>query len=202
MKLGFIVDKLQALENNGEGKIAYVYALFGHFTMILMWAMFKTLMNDHFDFNQILYIRGVLLILFNSYVLKILKHDMYPVNQSAQKTLYARFWIQMVSPLLQFYGISKLQISDATVLSLTSPIWIQLSSWLIYGESLQKRYIIFTCISFTGIILVCRPAFLFGRVFMTADTEEGAETTRLIGCACMLLGAITLALSQSLFKGL
>ncbi|KAL4454554.1 hypothetical protein ABPG74_021759 [Tetrahymena malaccensis] len=194
-----ILEKLSILEKE-HSRIAYIYVLIGHFMMVFQWAIFKLLNNYHFDPNQILYIRGIMVFLFNLYWIQKYKHKMYPENEGAQKTLFARFFIQMVSPLFQFYGITQLQISDATVLTLTNPIWTQLFCWLIYGEKLQSKNLLYTFLSFGGIIFICRPSFIFG-----SDEQaniDSSDKNHFLGCVCMLFGSMTLALSQSLFKGL
>lgn len=57
--------------------------LFGHLLMVIMWAMFKGMMDNNVDSNQILYVRGLMVFLFNAYLLKKLKHPFYPKNEAA-----------------------------------------------------------------------------------------------------------------------
>lgn len=63
----------------------------------------------------------------------------------------------------------------------------------------------YTLVSFVGIIFVSRPHFVFKHFESAIDIpaeKEAADKNRLLGCGAMLLGAILLAISQSLFKGL
>ena len=46
----------------------------------------------------------------------------------------------MASPLLQFYGISQLNVSDATVLGMTNPIWVQIFCWILYKEKISRPH--------------------------------------------------------------
>lgn len=143
----------------------------------------------------------------NLALIKYLNHDMYPSDRQAQNTLIARFFIQLASPMLQFYAISQLYVSDATVLALTNPIWVQIASAVVYNEKIHRKNLLLTLVSFAGIICVCRPQFIFGAQADDDNLTEDRDGTfpkknHLLGCIAMLLGAMLLAFSQCLFKGL
>jgi len=72
-----ITESLVLLEKSSP-KVAYVYMLIGHLLMVIMWAAFKSMMNVNIDSNQILYVRGIMVFLFNGYILKQAKIPLYP----------------------------------------------------------------------------------------------------------------------------
>lgn len=80
--MGSITERIVLFEKSSP-KIAYVYMLVGHLLMVMMWAGFKYLMNGGIDSNQILYVRGIMVFLFNAYVLNKAKIPLYPKDQNA-----------------------------------------------------------------------------------------------------------------------
>lgn len=51
--------------------------------MVCMWSLFKWAMNQGVDYNQVLYYRGAIVFLFNSFVIARLKHAVYPESEAA-----------------------------------------------------------------------------------------------------------------------
>ena len=65
-------------------------------------------------------------------------------------------------------ALRYLDMADANVLMFTSPLFTGLLAWLLLGQKWRWYDNLLTLTSLVGVVLVCRPAFLFGH----ADTDE------------------------------
>ena len=65
-------------------------------------------------------------------------------------------------------ALRYLDMADANVLMFTSPLFTGLLAWLLLGQTWRWYDNLLTLTSLVGVVLVCRPAFLFGH----ADTDE------------------------------
>lgn len=61
-----------------------------------------------------------------------------------------------------YYGVIHLPLADATVIQYTNPVFTALLAVIVLGEGLRKREVALTLASLGGVILMVRPAFLFG----------------------------------------
>jgi drug/metabolite transporter (DMT)-like permease len=61
-----------------------------------------------------------------------------------------------------YYALVHLPLADATVLQYTNPVWTALfAAWLL-GESMRRGELGLVLASLLGVVLIARPAFLFG----------------------------------------
>ncbi len=99
-----------------------------------------------------------------------------------------RRWILVVRGLLGFaalscfyFALTRLPIAEATVLHYTNPLWTALLAAIFLRERLTRWVLGPILVSFVGVILVTRPAVLFG-----------AGTTLLdpLGTGAVLVGAV------------
>lgn len=58
-----------------------------------------------------------------------------------------------------FFALSKIPLSDATVLHHTSPLWVAFFSILFLGERVTGRLAVLLGASFAGVLLIIRPSF-------------------------------------------
>jgi drug/metabolite transporter (DMT)-like permease len=61
-----------------------------------------------------------------------------------------------------YYAIVHLPLADATVLQYTNPAWAAVFAIFLLGERMRGREVASVALSLTGVLLVARPAFLFG----------------------------------------
>lgn len=72
-----------------------------------------------------------------------------------------------------FIGLTLINLSDATVLIQTSPIWGVLMASYFLNEKMCKHGVTSIVISFIGIFLIVKPQFLFS----SSSSEEESEET-------------------------
>jgi drug/metabolite transporter (DMT)-like permease len=99
-----------------------------------------------------------------------------------------RRWILVLRGLIGFaamscfyFALTRIPIAEATVLHFTSPMWTALLAGLFLGERVTRRVIASIAVSFAGVLLITRPALLFGAAAAQVD---------LLGVGVGLLGAM------------
>ncbi|KAG9225505.1 hypothetical protein CCMSSC00406_0003008 [Pleurotus cornucopiae] len=88
-----------------------------------------------------------------------------------------------------YYSLRYLSLSDAVVLTFLSPLTTAISGSCLLGETFTKREALAGVLSLSGVILIARPAFLFGGT----SINEGSATEssqRLIAVGIALLGVL------------
>ena len=78
-----------------------------------------------------------------------------------------------------YFALTRLPLAEATMLQYTSPIWTALIAALLLGEAVTKRVFGASLISFIGVALITRPAFLFGE--LAADLDLTVVGIALVG---------------------
>ncbi|CAN5782149.1 pseudopaline transport inner membrane protein CntI [soil metagenome] len=61
-----------------------------------------------------------------------------------------------------YYALVHLPLADATVLQYTNPAFAAVLAIFALGERMRRREVLSVALSLTGVLLVARPAFLFG----------------------------------------
>ena len=81
-----------------------------------------------------------------------------------------------------FRAIALLDLAEVTVLHYTNPLWTTVIAAIALGEALRRRHAVALLCALAGVVLVARPAFLFG------DASGGAPLST-EGIAFALAGA-------------
>ncbi|EDO48901.1 predicted protein [Nematostella vectensis] len=105
------------------------------------------------------------------------------------KFLLARSALGAAGVLLKYYSFKNLSVSDATVLSFTTPIFAALFGYILLKESLHWMDGLAAMFSLGGVILTARPSFIFG-----STTGQDIGEVWMPVCAS-LAGAIVAALA-------
>ncbi len=99
-----------------------------------------------------------------------------------------RRWILVLRGLIGFaamscfyFALTRIAIAEATVLHFTNPLWTALLAALLLREPVTGRILASIAVSFTGVLLITRPGFLFGGAAAGID---------LLGVGAALLGAM------------
>ncbi len=85
-----------------------------------------------------------------------------------------------------YFALTRLPIAEATVLHFTNPLWTALFAAVFLRERLSPWVLAAIAVSFVGVILVTRPAVLFG---------ASASPVSAIGVGVALLGAMLSSLA-------
>lgn len=70
-----------------------------------------------------------------------------------------------------YYSLQFLSLADATVITFLGPLATGLLGYLVLGEKFTAREAIGGVVSLSGVVLIARPAFLFGRKAADADLD-------------------------------
>lgn len=70
-----------------------------------------------------------------------------------------------------YYSLQFLSLADATVITFLGPLATGLLGYLVLGETFTAREAIGGVVSLSGVVLIARPAFLFGRKAADADLD-------------------------------
>ncbi|KAG2002526.1 integral to membrane protein [Coprinopsis cinerea AmutBmut pab1-1] len=106
-----------------------------------------------------------------------------------------------------YYSLQYLSLSDATVLTFLSPMCTAVTGALLLGETLTKRQALAGVVSLLGVVLIARPASLFGGssnsalevpgddsagtpISLPADDDGVTPAQRLLAVGVALLGVL------------
>jgi drug/metabolite transporter (DMT)-like permease len=109
--------------------------------------------------QQIVLIRGAMNVLFTYWLLRRARVYLWGTRPGV---LVLRGLFGFAALSCFFYGVIHLPLADATVLQYTNPVWTGLlAAWLL-GERMRPVEAAMVAASLTGVLLIARPAFLFG----------------------------------------
>ncbi|MEQ2175932.1 hypothetical protein GOODEAATRI_022772, partial [Goodea atripinnis] len=64
--------------------------------------------------------------------------------------------------ILLYYAVQQMPLADATVIMFSNPVFTSILAWIFLKEKCTIWDCLFTVFTFTGVILIARPPFLFG----------------------------------------
>lgn len=134
------------------------YMIAGAFYFSLMSLAVK-LVGQRLPSQQIVLVRGLLNVLFTWAMLRQARLSPWG---SRPGVLVLRGLLGFAALSCFYYGVVHLPLADATVLQYTNPIWTALlAAWLL-GERMRPTEAALVVASVAGVLLIARPAFLFG----------------------------------------
>ena len=71
-----------------------------------------------------------------------------------------------------YYSLQYLSLADATVITFLGPLATGLLGFLVLGEPFTVREVLGGIVSLGGVVLIARPAFIFGRKAADADLDH------------------------------
>ncbi|KAI0441801.1 DUF6-domain-containing protein [Xylaria telfairii] len=117
-----------------------------------------------------------------------------------------------------YYSLSYLEISDATAISFLVPTWTAILCYVWLGEPYRTQEALSGLISLAGVLLIARPAFLFGRatvpdnedvtvtMFIVDRVQEGlpvgspSPPQRTLAILCSIMGTFAAATAYSTIR--
>lgn len=79
------------------------------------------------------------------------------------RTLWIRSLAGSTGMLFNFYALAHLPVSDTLTLMNTTPIWVTISLWLVFGQKPTTGIVAAVVISVIGIVLIQQPHFQDGK---------------------------------------
>lgn len=140
------------LTKTAESK-AVIYMIVGGFSFAAMGAMTHGL-GKHFDWALIAFFR--MLFSFVITFFWAVKAGKKPFVLG-RKLLWFRCFVGSCGMLATFYALTKLPVSDVSVITETRPLWVALAGGIILGEKNSKYLWISMVIGLTGVVLIEKP---------------------------------------------
>ncbi|GAA6097850.1 solute carrier family 35 member G1 [Tachysurus ichikawai] len=79
--------------------------------------------------------------------------------------LFLRGFLGSNAMILLYYAVLQMPLADATVITFSNPVFTSLLAWIFLKERCTLWDVVFTMFTLTGVVLIARPPFLFGREF-------------------------------------
>ncbi|KAL4472390.1 hypothetical protein ABPG74_018339 [Tetrahymena malaccensis] len=164
-------NTFQYFEENHKKKTAILCAVASQIFFTVMY-LCVTLLKGEYSSMQIINMRMITGFIFNTLYCQANKVQIYSDQAKVFKLLSLRGLLGGLNMTFVFTCFTLMTISDGSILVNTSPIWTNFLAAIFLGEQLSKKAIGFCMLSFLGIILVCRPAFLFGEKSSSQDKNQ------------------------------
>lgn len=117
-------------------------------------------MTEHVHAFEIAGVRQFFLMLSVCPVL-IYKKQKFFGNKGDRLKLWLRSFLGISNATLVFLAIQHMPIADASVIVFSSPIFVGIFSCICLKEKCGLFEVVITILSFTGVILIARPTYLF-----------------------------------------
>ncbi|MEX2570835.1 MAG: DMT family transporter [Gemmatimonadota bacterium] len=147
----------------------------GAFYFSLM-SLFVKLVGQRIPNQEIVFFRGLLTLAFTWGLLRRAGVAPFGVRRGM---LVWRGVLGFLALTCFYYSIVNLPLAEATVLQYMNPLWAALFGTLFLAERMRKREVALVAASLCGVIVIARPAVLFGGVIDPLDPV--AVTAGLLG---------------------
>jgi drug/metabolite transporter (DMT)-like permease len=118
--------------------------------------LFTKLASQHIPTAEIAFFRGFIgLVLVIPYML----YHKVSLTSGNKKLLFLRGLLGGISILLSFYAVSKMKLSEVSILLQTTPIFVVIFARMFLKEKLPKSFYLLMCVSICGVLFVIKPSF-------------------------------------------
>ena len=182
------------LETKHKGIICYVYGLMAAVCFTSVNFFVKSL--SHLSPSEILFYRSVELYLLTLGMMKSQNMQFHYKDPKINRLLLSRSFFGLIAMSLNFYGIQLLPLSEASVISQTTPVIVGVLATIFLGEKYELSQLWGALFCMSGVLLVVKPAFLFP----TDEVKTDSDNQRLTGIITLLTGTIFVSSTQVLIK--
>jgi len=189
-----VLSQLGTFERKHKSIICYVYALLASVFFTTMNFFVKSLSN--LSSAEILFYRSIELYGLTALMMKSQKMEFHFSDPKINRLLLSRGVIGLIAMSLNFYGIRLLPLSEASVVSQTTPVIVGVLATIFLNEKYELSQFWGALFCMSGVLLVVKPEFLF------PSNEEKTETDndRFVGVMALLTGTIFVSTTQVLVK--
>jgi len=142
--------------------------------------------GEHIPTMEILFVRGIVGIFFCWFIVRRAGVGMLGTRRLM---LAMRGLIGFTALFAEFYAIVHLPLADAIAILFSHPVVVAILAWVVLGEKLGTRSVMAVMASIVGVIVVCRPSFIFGVGESTLDPL--ALTVALVGVGFISVAILT-----------
>ncbi len=129
-------------------------------------SLFVKLAGRHLPPMEIVFIRSVLSLILSYLIVR--RQGLSPWGNN-RKLLFWRGFTGFVALSCFYIAITRLPLADAVVIQYTNPVFTAVLAAYFLREGLRGREIGAMGLSLLGVLLIARPAFLFGGLTMPLD---------------------------------
>jgi len=189
-----LFEKWGTIERKHKGVICYVYGLIAAVCFTTVNFFVKSL--SHLSPSQILFYRSVELYALTLLFMKSQNMDFHYKDPKINRLLLSRSFFGLVAMSLNFYGIQLLPLSEASVITQTTPVIVGVLATIFLKEKYELSQLWGALFCMSGVLLVVKPEFLFP----TNEEKKDSENQRFIGVVTLLTGTIFVSTTQVLVK--
>lgn len=187
-------EKFNRFEDKHRHIICYVYAL----SATVFWTTTDFLVKalPRQTSSQILFFRSLEMFGLTILMMDLKKMDYYFPGTTINRMLFSRGILGSLGMSLNFYGVKQVPVSEAQVISQTSPAIVGIFAVIFLKEKYTLTQFLGVLFCFCGVIFVVKPDFLFH-----LDQEQREESNyKFFGMIALLTGTIFTASTQILVK--
>jgi len=189
-----LAERFSNFEAKHKSTICYVYAFGAAISFTTVNFLVKNLPN--LTSSEILFYRSIQLFGMTMFMMETQKMEYHFPDTKINRLLISRGFAGLVAMLLNFYGLKLLPLSEASVISQTSPAIVGVFATIFLKEKYELSQFLSALFCFFGVLLVAKPEFLF-----QLDEETRAESNlKFVGVIALLTGTIFVATTQVLVK--
>ncbi len=181
------INSFQKLEDKLGKRSAFFYIVISTLFFSLMSLCVKFV--QAVPVYQCIYLRALLNVIFCFLISNYQKYDIISKDQHTNKLLLWRGAMGGIGLSLYFHPLYLLPLSIVAVLQRISPLWVGIFGALLYKEPYKLIHIITTIISFSGILLIFKPGFIFGHNEISVEKSHDY----LIGLILLLMHTIVVS---------
>jgi drug/metabolite transporter (DMT)-like permease len=137
------------------------YMLFSVLGFALMGACVKIVHLEGIPILEIIAARAIVSV-FLSYA--DIKRKRIPVWGQRRGLLFARGLAGTFALICVYYALVHIPFAEATMLQYLNPMFTAILAILFLGERVQRSTLACIALSFTGLLIIVRPEFLFGQI--------------------------------------
>jgi len=189
-----ISERYSLFESKYKHTICYVYALLAAVSLTTQNFLVKTL--SHLSSSEVLFYRSIQLFGLTMLMMETKKMQYHFKDIKINRLLIIRGVLGLVSMSCNFYGVRILPLSEASVISQISPVFVGILATVFLKEKYERSQFFVALFCFVGVLLVAQPEFLF---HVDEDKrEENSQKTA--GVIALLIGTVCVASTQVLVK--
>jgi len=148
-----------SLSSSVQDKFSYLHMFWASLVFAVMAALSHRA-GESCDWRLIVVARAVIAFIFAAIIAKAGRVELV---WRGSPTLWMRSLAGSTGMFFNFYALAHLPISDTLTLMNTTPIWVTLLLWLIFGQRPTVGVICAVITSVTGIALIQQPYFQSGK---------------------------------------
>lgn len=187
------------LSTSQKQLIGYLLGLLAHLAFCSQ-NYFTKRVRNHLSSGQVQYFVFMQLGIYSYF---IAPYRGAPVVYTSPKTtllLIGRALIGMFNTYLVFYSLKLIPLSESTVIGMISPVITAAMSTFFFSEKFERVIMINGALGILGVIMIAKPAFLFGDASSSQAGGATSEAERTLGIILSLICATIGSLIQIIIK--